>query len=510
MLPPGWPAAARVGSRSRSGIALIWLSRSLARRRRRAWQLAVAVVVASAVAASREGARLRGGDDLAAAARGAASATARRFDAPGDPGACGRCSALGAGARRGRRGRGRRSSCAARELPDRLGDVLTARRASSSASRRSSSGCGPLAQAVAQTRRASGAVARALVEAYGSDSLSFFALRRDKSYFFSPTRRRLPRLPRRRRHGAVSGDPVGEESEFDALLAELQRASRARTAGGSPSSARRTRAPRVATGGSGCARSRWARRRCCSPETFSLEGRAIRKVRQSVSRLAEGRLPAARRRGRGGRRGARARSSRRCPSAWRGDQPRARLLDGDRRPLRRRGRVFAVARGRRRRASAGSSTSRPTPAGGGWSLEHDAPAAGRAERPHGVPDRRDTRLGDGGRRERALAQLLRASPTSSRRDARRRSLRRARAARAPARPTTSSSSSGCTRSTGSSSRSGGRATSASSGSATCRAVGLAYLHAESLLVPPGRGRRRAQSDRRADDLEPGAAAGSAA
>src|SRR5882724_5113488 len=32
------------------GIALIWLSRSLARRRRRAWQLAVLVVIGSAIA----------------------------------------------------------------------------------------------------------------------------------------------------------------------------------------------------------------------------------------------------------------------------------------------------------------------------------------------------------------------------------------------------------------------------------------------------------------------------
>src|SRR5438552_9300483 len=49
VLPPGVPAAARVGALA-FGIALVWLSRSLARRRRRAWQLAVALVVASAAA----------------------------------------------------------------------------------------------------------------------------------------------------------------------------------------------------------------------------------------------------------------------------------------------------------------------------------------------------------------------------------------------------------------------------------------------------------------------------
>src|SRR5437764_12660994 len=49
VLPPGWPEAARVLTVA-FGIGLIWLSRSLAKRRRRAWQLAVAVVVASAAA----------------------------------------------------------------------------------------------------------------------------------------------------------------------------------------------------------------------------------------------------------------------------------------------------------------------------------------------------------------------------------------------------------------------------------------------------------------------------
>src|SRR5450759_232953 len=49
VLPPGGIAAARVGALA-FGIALVWLSRSLARRRRRAWQLGVAVVIAAAIA----------------------------------------------------------------------------------------------------------------------------------------------------------------------------------------------------------------------------------------------------------------------------------------------------------------------------------------------------------------------------------------------------------------------------------------------------------------------------
>src|SRR5262249_59379480 len=47
VLPPGLPAVARVFALA-FGIALVWLSRSLARRRHRAWQLAVGLVVGSA------------------------------------------------------------------------------------------------------------------------------------------------------------------------------------------------------------------------------------------------------------------------------------------------------------------------------------------------------------------------------------------------------------------------------------------------------------------------------
>src|SRR5437764_10041682 len=83
VLPPGAPAAARVLALS-FGIALIWLSRSLARRRRRAWQLAVAVVFASAVA------HLAKGLDFEEATASALLLAAlvyyrRRFDVPGDP-----------------------------------------------------------------------------------------------------------------------------------------------------------------------------------------------------------------------------------------------------------------------------------------------------------------------------------------------------------------------------------------------------------------------------------------
>src|SRR5438874_9512581 len=83
VLPPGFPTAARVGALA-FGILLIWLSRSLAARRRRAWQLAVAVVIASAIA------HLAKGLDFEEAAISLLLLAAlvrwrRRFDVPGEP-----------------------------------------------------------------------------------------------------------------------------------------------------------------------------------------------------------------------------------------------------------------------------------------------------------------------------------------------------------------------------------------------------------------------------------------
>src|ERR671936_1249438 len=83
VLPPGVPHAARIAALA-FGLALIWLSRSLARRRRRAWQLAVVAVIAVSLA------HLAKGLDVEEAALGLVLLVAliryrRRFDVPGDP-----------------------------------------------------------------------------------------------------------------------------------------------------------------------------------------------------------------------------------------------------------------------------------------------------------------------------------------------------------------------------------------------------------------------------------------
>jgi lysyl-tRNA synthetase class 2 len=81
----------------------------------------------------------------------------------------------------------------------------------------------------------------------------------------------------------MSGDPVGEESEIDDLLAELQSVVRAHgwrlaVVGASEYNLPRYRAL-------GLKPIPMGEEAVLRPEEFSLEGRAIRKVRQSVSRL---------------------------------------------------------------------------------------------------------------------------------------------------------------------------------------------------------------------------------
>jgi len=278
VLPPGWPEGARVLTIA-CAIGLIFLARSLAKRRHRAWQLAILVVLASGAA------HLAKGLDFEEAAVSLVFLLALihwrdRFDVPSDP----------AGVRLGY---GLGAALAAivavvlaieipgHDLPTRAADALTA----------VGIALGfaalyfwlrPFGQAVAQTvgeRR----VAQSLVETYGTDSLSFFALRRDKTYLFSPSRNAFLAYRVVAGTALMSGDPVGDESEIDELLAEMQRTARAHgwrlaVVGASEYNLPRYRAL-------GLKPIPMGEEAVLRPGEFSLEGRAIRKVRQSVSRL---------------------------------------------------------------------------------------------------------------------------------------------------------------------------------------------------------------------------------
>jgi lysyl-tRNA synthetase, class II len=125
--------------------------------------------------------------------------------------------------------------------------------------------------------------AAALVRAHGWDTLSFFKLRSDEHYFFSADRSAF--VGYRVENGVLllSGDPVGPDDALEALLADLKAFAH-------------TRGLKLAAlGASERLLPLWERlglrtmylgdEAIIEVGEFSLEGRAIRKVRQSVSRL---------------------------------------------------------------------------------------------------------------------------------------------------------------------------------------------------------------------------------
>jgi lysyl-tRNA synthetase class 2 len=125
--------------------------------------------------------------------------------------------------------------------------------------------------------------AQALVESFGIDTLAPFALRGDKSYFFSDDERAFLAYKVVAGVAIVSGDPIGPPDAVSTLLVRFLAFARARDW-------------RVAVLGAGernldLYRSAGMRALYHGEEAvvhtseFSLEGRAIRKVRQSVARL---------------------------------------------------------------------------------------------------------------------------------------------------------------------------------------------------------------------------------
>jgi lysyl-tRNA synthetase, class II len=126
-------------------------------------------------------------------------------------------------------------------------------------------------------------LAHALVSTYGEDTLAPFALRADKSYFFSESERAF--LAYRVVGGVaiVSGDPIGPEEELAGLLARFVEFVHARDwriailgASDRCLPLYRTHGLQVLYHGDEAV---------VETATFSLDGRPIRKVRQSVHRL---------------------------------------------------------------------------------------------------------------------------------------------------------------------------------------------------------------------------------
>jgi lysyl-tRNA synthetase class 2 len=127
------------------------------------------------------------------------------------------------------------------------------------------------------------AAAAELVRSHGSDTLAYFKLRRDKHYLFSDDRRAF--LGYRIESGVlvVSGDPVGAPESIPDLLRRLGRFAAARglrLAALGVSEVQRPLFEQL-----GLRALYLGDEAIVDTAAFTLEGRAIRKVRQSVTRL---------------------------------------------------------------------------------------------------------------------------------------------------------------------------------------------------------------------------------
>ena len=122
-----------------------------------------------------------------------------------------------------------------------------------------------------------------LVRRYGTDTLSFFKLRADKHYLFDPTGKALVGYRVESGVMMISGDPVGEPPAVAELVRAVVRFAEARSL--------RIAALGVSPGGRALFEQAGLRalylgdEAIVETEHFSTEGRAIRKVRQSVTRL---------------------------------------------------------------------------------------------------------------------------------------------------------------------------------------------------------------------------------
>jgi len=293
------------------GLALIYVARGLSRGSRRAWQLAVGLLVGSTLlhlAHSDYGALVTGG---LAAALLACRGDYRR---PGDPSTRGRTLLRAVVVLAAILGYGVAALWANRlaadrpfSLPFALHETLAAAIGSGLVGSEHLSGpfgswFGPSVFALALAGASAVAaawlapwrfrldqderdrrLARDIVATWGADTLAPFVLRADKSYFFGPEEHSLVAYRVVGGVAVVSGDPLGPPEALDDLVAAFIEYARVRgwriciLGASEPSLARyRRHGLRCLYHGDEAV---------VDVAGFSLEGRAIRKVRQSVSRL---------------------------------------------------------------------------------------------------------------------------------------------------------------------------------------------------------------------------------
>ena len=276
VLPEGAPQFAGAVTLA-FGIALLWLSLALARRKRRAWQLAVLLMLGTAVSHLVKGLDF---EEASASLLVLAGLLYRRrsFVVEGDPESVRPLLyvAVGLGAVSGALAFGSQHP-----LPERVEEGL-GMLAAALVFCALALWLRPFAQHLHQGGDARSEAQRIVTET-GCDTLSFFALRDDKSYFFSPSGRTF--LAYRVLGGValVSGDPIGDEAEAGELVAEFRRVSQARGWRTAILASREELLPVYRS--MGLKPLYLGDEAVVVPREFSLEGRPIRKVRQSVTRL---------------------------------------------------------------------------------------------------------------------------------------------------------------------------------------------------------------------------------
>ena len=327
--------------------------------------------------------------------------------------------------------------------------------------------------------------ARRLVERHGRDSLAYFALRRDKSYFFNERAHGVPRLPRCRaawRSSRATRSAIRRPRR--ALLRRL-RASlpRARLAG--RRARRRAPAPRADWHAIGLRTIYVGDEAVVHPRALLARGPADPQGAAVGHRAAEGgphaRIVRARELTLEQRR-----EVERVSRTWLRGQPErgfSMALDDMHAPDHGDA-VFALGYDAGRGASSASSTSCRRPRSRRLSLSAMRRLHQHAQRADGVPALRDVRVG-GGRGIERISLNFNAFGDLLRSDAKLPAWERAPARRCWRAPTASSRSSACSSSTASSSPSGSRATRRSSATRDLPLAALVLLSIESLVAWPG-------------------------
>jgi lysyl-tRNA synthetase class 2 len=126
--------------------------------------------------------------------------------------------------------------------------------------------------------------ARRLVRQYGSDTLAYFALRNDKSFFFSSDGEAFIAYTYLGGFALASGDPIGEAGSIDAVLDEFMSFCQQRSWRVAFLAARSSELPRYTARG---LRSFYlGDEAIVQCDTFSLDGAAMKGVRAAVRRVA--------------------------------------------------------------------------------------------------------------------------------------------------------------------------------------------------------------------------------